>query len=233
MSYDGTTTGSGSQRTYREIAEDYSLWCENAGKGGVESEAEFDAMSTSEKIAMLVNMFGLEENPSGEEILSLYGIQDDHIPWAAGSSKSTIAAALSQVMDCDESDADEIRDAARSRLADAVGSAAYAIRIDAGDTRDQAEAASDEGEILEWLVGGDLMDIAAITTLAEAATKLATEYLADENWSPRTAAAPAKLPTLTCLRCGRTWHPQRDGRPKVCPECKSYSWDKPRRTPKA
>lgn len=41
------------------------------------------------------------------------------------------------------------------------------------------------------------------------------------------------LPTLTCLRCGRTWHPQRDGRPGVCPECKSYSWDKPRRTPKA
>ena len=44
---------------------------------------------------------------------------------------------------------------------------------------------------------------------------------------------PATLPTLTCLRCGRTWHPQRDGRPGVCPECKSYDWDKPRRMPKA
>ena len=167
------------------------------------------------------------------DVLSGYGVQDDHIPWAAGSSKSTISTALSQVMDCDESDADEIRDAARSRLADAVASAAYGLRIDAGDTRDQAEAASDGGEILEWLVGGDLMDIAQVATLQEAASRLATEYLADEDWSPRTAKMPATLPTLTCLRCPHTWHPRTDEHPAICPKCKSPYWDKARKAPKA
>ncbi len=153
------------------------------------------------------------------DILATYRVQPDHIPWAAGSSKTAIQKALSQVMDCDLSDADAIRDAARVRLADAVGSAAYVMRIDAGDTTRQAEKASDEGEIIEWLTGGNLMDIAEITTLDEAARTLAAQYLADDAWSPRTAR------DLTCLHCGHVWRPLR-GRPALCPRCKSRNWDK-------
>jgi hypothetical protein len=41
-----------------------------------------------------------------------------------------------------------------------------------------------------------------------------------------------KLPTLTCLRCGHTWFPRTQQKPRVCPnpKCKSPYWDRPRRT---
>jgi predicted Zn-ribbon and HTH transcriptional regulator len=32
---------------------------------------------------------------------------------------------------------------------------------------------------------------------------------------------------LHCLRCKHTWLPKSDAKPKVCPRCKSYSYDKP------
>ncbi len=37
---------------------------------------------------------------------------------------------------------------------------------------------------------------------------------------------------LTCLRCGWTWVPRIEGRPKCCNGCKSPRWDEPRREPK-
>ena len=39
-----------------------------------------------------------------------------------------------------------------------------------------------------------------------------------------------KLPTLTCTRCGATWHPRTEGKPpKRCPKCRTPYWDTPRR----
>lgn len=37
------------------------------------------------------------------------------------------------------------------------------------------------------------------------------------------------LPTRTCLRCNYVWTPRLTRRPQVCPRCKSYTWDRPRR----
>ncbi len=34
------------------------------------------------------------------------------------------------------------------------------------------------------------------------------------------------LPACKC-RCGHIWVPRQEGRPGVCPSCKSYKWDKP------
>lgn len=34
---------------------------------------------------------------------------------------------------------------------------------------------------------------------------------------------------LTCLRCGHVWLPRFFKRPGVCPICKSYGWDTPRK----
>jgi len=31
-----------------------------------------------------------------------------------------------------------------------------------------------------------------------------------------------------CERCGREWIPRKEGKPIVCPKCKSPYWDKPR-----
>ena len=36
------------------------------------------------------------------------------------------------------------------------------------------------------------------------------------------------LSTLKCLRCGHEWIPRRHAEPKVCPWCKSFSWNKPK-----
>lgn len=37
-----------------------------------------------------------------------------------------------------------------------------------------------------------------------------------------------------CIRCHYTWVPLGGARPKVCPRCKSYSWDQPyKRQPRA
>jgi hypothetical protein len=38
--------------------------------------------------------------------------------------------------------------------------------------------------------------------------------------------------TLTCLRCGYLWFPQRAKRPPRCAKCRSPYWNKRRRRPK-
>jgi len=35
------------------------------------------------------------------------------------------------------------------------------------------------------------------------------------------------MKTLKCLRCGYEWRPIRETLPKVCPACKSHSWNLP------
>lgn len=47
----------------------------------------------------------------------------------------------------------------------------------------------------------------------------------------------AKLTKITldgyvCQRCGHQWVPRLDAVPKVCPACKTYLWDRPRRNTK-
>ena len=37
-----------------------------------------------------------------------------------------------------------------------------------------------------------------------------------------------ELTVLECNRCKHKWHPKTNKKPKVCPECKSPYWDKPR-----
>ena len=34
-----------------------------------------------------------------------------------------------------------------------------------------------------------------------------------------------KLPTFECLRCGHTWHPKKEEKPRCCAFCKSSYWD--------
>jgi hypothetical protein len=36
-----------------------------------------------------------------------------------------------------------------------------------------------------------------------------------------------KLPTFECLRCGHTWHPKKEERPRCCGFCKNPRWDTP------
>lgn len=45
------------QYTDEEIASNYTLWQEYADPHGTMSEAEFDAMTIAEKVAMLSEMF--------------------------------------------------------------------------------------------------------------------------------------------------------------------------------
>lgn len=33
-----------------------------------------------------------------------------------------------------------------------------------------------------------------------------------------------------CTRCNHTWVPRDEGKPMVCPKCKSPYWDKPRQS---
>jgi len=33
-----------------------------------------------------------------------------------------------------------------------------------------------------------------------------------------------------CSRCNHTWVPRDEGKPTVCPKCKSPYWDKPRQS---
>ena len=42
------------------------------------------------------------------------------------------------------------------------------------------------------------------------------------------------LPMYTCLRCGGTWHPRKNVKPRVCPKpgCGSAYWDVPKRQAK-
>lgn len=37
-----------------------------------------------------------------------------------------------------------------------------------------------------------------------------------------------KLPHLICKRCGGTWVPRQDKKPKRCPQCTNPYWDKDR-----
>ncbi len=39
------------------------------------------------------------------------------------------------------------------------------------------------------------------------------------------------LKKVKCLRCGHKWTPRVEGRPKACPACKSYRWNKPPQPP--
>jgi hypothetical protein len=48
--------------TYSEIAGDYRLWIEYCDLSGLDTEAEFNAMSMDEKVSFLVSCFGPETN---------------------------------------------------------------------------------------------------------------------------------------------------------------------------
>ena len=36
-----------------------------------------------------------------------------------------------------------------------------------------------------------------------------------------------KVIVLNCLHCKHEWPSRLERKPKVCPKCKSYNWDKP------
>jgi predicted Zn-ribbon and HTH transcriptional regulator len=38
------------------------------------------------------------------------------------------------------------------------------------------------------------------------------------------------LTRWTCQRCGHKWLPRKQGRPHLCPNCKSVKWDEPKTT---
>ena len=40
---------------------------------------------------------------------------------------------------------------------------------------------------------------------------------------------PQMLAQRTCLRCGKSWWPRAQNKPKRCPGCKNPYWDQPRR----
>lgn len=44
---------------------------------------------------------------------------------------------------------------------------------------------------------------------------------------------PISFIILLCERCGYEWYPQRPQLPAVCPRCKSYKWQEPRKRPEA
>jgi DNA-directed RNA polymerase subunit RPC12/RpoP len=37
------------------------------------------------------------------------------------------------------------------------------------------------------------------------------------------------LPVVKCLKCNHEWSPRKSGRPTLCPECKSRTWDEARK----
>lgn len=50
--------------------------------------------------------------------------------------------------------------------------------------------------------------------------------------NPHKAPMPdwrVQIPGYKCLRCGHTWTPRNDEKPRLCPKCKSAYWDRPRR----
>jgi len=55
------------QYTYEETAESYNLWGEYVDPEGTMTEAEFDELSTEEKIQIQIKCFGKEEKVSDEE----------------------------------------------------------------------------------------------------------------------------------------------------------------------
>lgn len=54
-------------KTYKQVAENYELWCEYVDPHATMTEDEFDALSTEEKIKMQTEMFGDEEKDTDEE----------------------------------------------------------------------------------------------------------------------------------------------------------------------
>lgn len=50
-------------------------------------------------------------------------------------------------------------------------------------------------------------------------------YLVEDNKN-RLGVITAEARICRC-RCGHEWIPRVEGRPGVCPSCKSYNWDKP------
>jgi len=48
------------QHSYAEIAQDFSLWGEYVDRDATMTEAEFDALSVEQKIALQVEAFGEE-----------------------------------------------------------------------------------------------------------------------------------------------------------------------------
>lgn len=46
--------------TYAEIAADYRLWMEYVDTAGIDTKADFDAMDTEQRIAIMANCFGPE-----------------------------------------------------------------------------------------------------------------------------------------------------------------------------
>ncbi|NBW12075.1 MAG: hypothetical protein EBR82_28995 [Caulobacteraceae bacterium] len=64
--------------TNSEIATDYSLWRQYADPSGLDSEAEFNAKSTEEKIAFLVCCFGDEEKTPADLVSK--ALQDPRYP---------------------------------------------------------------------------------------------------------------------------------------------------------
>jgi len=78
-------------RTYAQIASNWNLWAEHVDPGANMTEAEFDTMSTQEKIAAMTSMFGVESFRltcgacSGETMLDLreyQGADDIHVGFA-------------------------------------------------------------------------------------------------------------------------------------------------------
>lgn len=49
------------KKTYAEIAASYESWCERADPEGTMTEADYEAMTSTERIAFLVEAFGPEE----------------------------------------------------------------------------------------------------------------------------------------------------------------------------
>ena len=54
------------KRTYEQTAKSYDLWCEYVDPNATMTEAEFNELSTEEKVKMQEDMFGKEESRGDE-----------------------------------------------------------------------------------------------------------------------------------------------------------------------
>ncbi len=50
-------------KTYDEIANDYRLWAEHVDPSGLQTRADFDAMTVDDRIAFIKKCFGEEDLP--------------------------------------------------------------------------------------------------------------------------------------------------------------------------
>ena len=89
--------------TYTEIAEDLNLWNQHANASGEMADAEFEAMGTDERIAMLTEMFGAEdtdeEATDAERIAARFN--DDGMTWtdAEGNDFAEVCDELASDID--------------------------------------------------------------------------------------------------------------------------------------